>query len=173
MIPCQYCYKGQSEHGKRPHPNCPKCGSTDTRRVRNYGRPVDNEWWCLHCKARWTPTDESRVDDLIDEVLAGRDPNAVLLDEATPWTPTTSKDIKTAIKMSVQARATKRDWTIVKQTVDYALAVSAWGPKKEFKLLEPGGHPSTVTYSRHRIAGAGAPIVWTRTLDAHEKGERE
>jgi transcriptional regulator NrdR family protein len=39
-------------------PRCPRCNSSETRRVRNYGRPVGNEWQCLECQRRWD-TDES------------------------------------------------------------------------------------------------------------------
>jgi transcriptional regulator NrdR family protein len=39
-------------------PRCPRCNSSETRRVRNYGRPVGNEWQCLDCQRRWD-TDES------------------------------------------------------------------------------------------------------------------
>lgn len=42
----------QDDH-KGPHPTCPRCHSDETRRVRNYGRPVGNEWQCLKCKRRW------------------------------------------------------------------------------------------------------------------------
>lgn len=52
----------QDKH-KGPHPTCPHCASGDTKRVRNYGRPVGNEWWCLKCKRRWelsAPSPERR-----------------------------------------------------------------------------------------------------------------
>lgn len=38
-------------------PKCPRCAATDTRRVRNYGRPVGNEWMCLDCGRRWEEPD--------------------------------------------------------------------------------------------------------------------
>jgi transposase-like protein len=38
---------------KNEHPPCPRCFGTETRRVRNYGRPVGNEFQCLDCGRRW------------------------------------------------------------------------------------------------------------------------
>lgn len=44
--PCPDDHKG-------PHPACTRCFSLDTRRVRNYGRPVANEWSCYACGRRF------------------------------------------------------------------------------------------------------------------------
>lgn len=42
----------KDEH-KGDHPMCPRCGTEETRRTRNFGKPVGNEWWCLKCHHRW------------------------------------------------------------------------------------------------------------------------
>lgn len=40
---------------KERHLPCPRCGSDETRRTRNYGKPVGNEQWCTKCGRRWEP----------------------------------------------------------------------------------------------------------------------
>jgi hypothetical protein len=51
-----------SEIHAGPHPKCPRCGSDETRRVRNYGRAVGIEWLCTerNCGCRWD--DESAAE---------------------------------------------------------------------------------------------------------------
>lgn len=44
---------GRRREPPEEHPPCPRCGSTETRRVRNYGRPVGDEFQCLDCRRRW------------------------------------------------------------------------------------------------------------------------
>lgn len=44
------------------HPRCPKCHTDETRRTRNFGKPVGNEWWCLKCHHRWEPLRTKFID---------------------------------------------------------------------------------------------------------------
>jgi hypothetical protein len=114
----------------------------------------------------------NKEESAIAMVLAGHTTcEALDLVEASSWVPTDYKSIDQAIKMSVQARAVKHNWKIVKQSRDYALAVSLWGPKREFKLVQPSG--SNVTYTGHTVVGGAKAVVMTRSLDAHERGEQE
>lgn len=43
------------------HPICPKCNSDETKRVRNYGKVVGNEWWCLKCYHRWNMNEKTNT----------------------------------------------------------------------------------------------------------------
>ena len=43
---------------KDPHPKCPRCASDETRRLRNYGRAMGNQFWCTSCSHRWEPCAE-------------------------------------------------------------------------------------------------------------------
>lgn len=35
------------------HPRCPRCNSDETKQLRNYGRPIKDQWNCLMCGRRW------------------------------------------------------------------------------------------------------------------------
>jgi hypothetical protein len=119
--------------------------------------------------------EESMIKDLIDRVLEGHDPVEVLIEsigEASSWIKTEYTSIKQAVKASVMAGPQKRNWRIEKQTANYALAWSAWGPGKEFRMREPGGYTSYVTYTKHRVVGpGGSPSVWVRNLNAGDQPE--
>jgi hypothetical protein len=43
------------------HLKCPRCGSDETRRTRNYGRPVGDEQWCTKCQHRWDPAKDAAL----------------------------------------------------------------------------------------------------------------
>jgi hypothetical protein len=139
---------------------------------------IINKWWQElddYEDHLWIEGVKERLaaETAIGSVVRGKSPSDAL-DEASGWTPTRHTDIKSALRASVQATAIKRDWTVVKQTSTYALAISNWGPKKEFKLIKSPDDPGvTYTQTKVRPKPGRTRVVWTRNLTADERGEQE
>jgi len=59
----------------KPDPTCPFCTGREVRRVRNYGRPVENEWVCCsgECSRRWDEDERSQPEPkTTDHAVRGR-----------------------------------------------------------------------------------------------------
>jgi hypothetical protein len=94
------------------------------------------------------------------------------VDEATAWVPTKYTTIKDALKQTMKGL---KDFRITKQSVDYALATSLFGPMKEFMVVQSPldiAQGTAVNWTKHRIVGTKGPLVYIRTLKADEKPAR-